>query len=777
MNRISIGLLLCAFSILFSDSIHSQIISGHISNNKKEPLPFANIFCKEINTGTTSNLDGDFIFKLPAGKRKIISSFVGYKSDTISVDLKSGETKQINIVLDEYATELQTVFVFDSQMSEADRIISTTIANKADYLSRIHNYEYMIYDKTVFSMKSKDSTMIGGLLESQSKVFFKRPDNFNEIILSKRQTKNFMPAYTNFFTMGRISNILDEEIRIDDSAIKSPLNTNAFDYYLFKMKDTTFYNNRRIFIITFEPKSKIIPLFSGEIGIIDQTYLPILFKLYGRNNVLTSARKEIEIEEKFAEFNNGLWMPVFINEKYVLNFSFPGLPPVYGNHICLLSNYKINQPDFNYQFTKNIQTEKLVSENEAKILWESNQQITLTSGEKEAVSKIDSVMENLSVFGKSFFWLVQNSFGGINDLPITSFNDFYHFNRAEGHYAGAGLKFKNVFENIDFALRAGYGFADKKTKYGFEIARTFNSIAPRLAVFNETRKQNRFYDYEVFDITYQSWFAKNDYADYYYSKGILGGVDFQLHQNLLINLQFEKRKDFSASFNSDWSLFNKKSFYNPVAKIDDGNITEYTFSLLYDNKNYYDLGFMKVPAKSESYFDGGFQISRGYFSNSSSGSYWQTHIMFNAFHQSSSWFNFSVSVRGGINTGLKLKQNLFHLPGNFGTLSTSKLFNTLFRDEYSGNKYACVFGENNFGNIIYRILGIPYLSDSKFDFIIFGKYGWIDEEPLVHASKNYYETGFGIGNLMAFLRLDFTWKLQPHSKSIFYINLLSMYDF
>ena len=68
------------------------------------------------------------------------------------------------------------------------------------------------------------------------------------------------------------------------------------------------------------------------------------------------------------------------------------------------------------------------------------------------------------------------------------------------------------------------------------------------------------------------------------------------------------------------------------------------------------------------------------------------------------------------------------------------------------------------------------MKDNKYDLIIFGKYGWINEDPLVHNSKSIYETGIGIGNILSFLRIDFAWRLQPHSKSIFYINLVSMYD-
>jgi hypothetical protein len=171
------------------------------------------------------------------------------------------------------------------------------------------------------------------------------------------------------------------------------------------------------------------------------------------------------------------------------------------------------------------------------------------------------------------------------------------------------------------------------------------------------------------------------------------------------------------------------------------------------------------------------QITRGTFNSSSEQSYWQTHIMLNVYHQSSTWFNTSFTIRGGINADFKLEQNQFHLPGNYGTLSSPKFFTTLRNDDYIGNRYGMLILENNFNNVINKILGIPFLKNNRFDFLIFGKYGWIDEDPQIHPSKHLYETGFGIGKIFTFLRLDFTWCLQPHSKSMFYINLLSMYEF
>jgi hypothetical protein len=167
----------------------------------------------ELNKGTTSNLEGDFIFKLKTGQFKIIISYVGYISDTLLIKLISDE-KKINIDLKEHPTELKTIFVFDTQLSEAERIIANTIANKMDYLQRINNYEYSAYDKTVLTMKWKDSVMIGGIMESQTKAYFMKPDRFNEVVLAKKQTKNMMSAYTNFLQWVKFQTYLKKKLEL-----------------------------------------------------------------------------------------------------------------------------------------------------------------------------------------------------------------------------------------------------------------------------------------------------------------------------------------------------------------------------------------------------------------------------------------------------------------------------------------------------------------------------------------------------------------------------------
>jgi hypothetical protein len=764
-------------SLLTVQLSYSQSITGKVSSRKKEPIPFVNLFCPSINTGSSTNLDGEFVLKLRNGKNRVIISCVGYLNDTIDVDLQREEIKRFEIELEEKATLMQTIYVFDSNLSEAERIILRAISSKEDYLKRIQNYEYNAYDKSVLSIKRKDSLSIVGVFETQLKGYYQYPDNFNEVILSKRHNKIYPSMMNNVLTMGSVPNVLKENIKIDELAVVSPLNTHALDYYSFGIKDTIYWNYKRIFLLEFIPKNKSLPLFSGKIGIIDSIYVPVMLNLIGGKNILTSRGKDIEIEEKFIELNDCLWFPNSIFQKYTFNIDFPGYPDIYCNHTWLLSDFKINSPNFFYHFTNNAQSEKLVSELESEKLWNLNQQILLTKEEKLAVHRIDSLTQKLSLFGRIIIGLTKFSIEG-GKLPFTSFNDFYHFNRVEGHYAGVGVKLDSILNNTKLTLKLGYGFSDKKIKYSSLIMQQSNPLRLYIKIYDDINYINQFYDYSPIDITYQSWFGKNDYADYYYSKGIAAGIDFKLDENFTVGTLFTKCLDSDAQLNSDWSLLNKDGRYRPIFIIDEGDLTNYSVVFKFDNRKYLDLGFLRFPDYSYDFLNAELKIMRGFYDGIfKNDSYWQLYLNIFGSHNSAGIFNPRYNLLAGTVAGADLIQNRFHLPGLFAYASSTNSFSSIRSDIYSGSEFFCLFFENNFRNILFKAIGFPFLKESKYDFIIFGKYGWINNSEPTSEPNRICETGFSLSNIFTFFRFDFTWHIKPDGKDNFYFTLGSLIPF
>ena len=68
-------LALFAFQFHIAQSFY---ISGKITNNANEPLPFATVYVKGTTIGTNSNEEGDYSLKLAGGEYELVFQYVGY---------------------------------------------------------------------------------------------------------------------------------------------------------------------------------------------------------------------------------------------------------------------------------------------------------------------------------------------------------------------------------------------------------------------------------------------------------------------------------------------------------------------------------------------------------------------------------------------------------------------------------------------------------------------------------------------------------------------------
>ncbi|MFP4019411.1 MAG: carboxypeptidase-like regulatory domain-containing protein, partial [Bacteroidales bacterium] len=98
-----ISLFICALAFG-----QEQTISGKIMNAENDsPLPGVNIVVKGTNTGTTSDMNGEYEITIPENQNVLEFSFVGYQSKTIEIN---GRTT-INVALQPRDEELEEVVV------------------------------------------------------------------------------------------------------------------------------------------------------------------------------------------------------------------------------------------------------------------------------------------------------------------------------------------------------------------------------------------------------------------------------------------------------------------------------------------------------------------------------------------------------------------------------------------------------------------------------------------------------------------------------------------
>ena len=110
-------LLLVVFSVQMSAQDRLSI-SGEIRDKTMEPLIGANVYILETLNGGTSNFSGNYnINGIPPGDYHLVVSLIGYKTDTLSIQL-AGKDLVISLQMEEESIKLEMAEVVADRVSE-----------------------------------------------------------------------------------------------------------------------------------------------------------------------------------------------------------------------------------------------------------------------------------------------------------------------------------------------------------------------------------------------------------------------------------------------------------------------------------------------------------------------------------------------------------------------------------------------------------------------------------------------------------------------------------
>jgi len=105
-NKLLKKLIVLPVFLLFGSVIYAQIVTGVVSD-ANGPLPGVNILVKGTNTGTQTDFDGNYSFDVGSSEAVLVFSYVGYKTQEISV---AGQSN-IDVSLEEDAAQLDEVVI------------------------------------------------------------------------------------------------------------------------------------------------------------------------------------------------------------------------------------------------------------------------------------------------------------------------------------------------------------------------------------------------------------------------------------------------------------------------------------------------------------------------------------------------------------------------------------------------------------------------------------------------------------------------------------------
>lgn len=797
-NFSSIGLII----FLLSTSLFSQqiVVSGKVTDAQTNlPLSFANIRVTSTTLGTSSNIDGNYELKIPNQRYKLIASFIGYYSDTLEIS-SSVIKQEINFALHQTKLDLPEIVV-NPGVNPALEIIRKAIDKKKIRNSELKAYEVEAYTKGLIrttedisassnslsvGFGGNDSTelIIAGILENHSKNYFEQPDNFKSIVLARKQSANFPPTI-NMLTGGRlIQNFYENDVNFLGRDLPGPISDNALDYYYYRIENITSQNDKKIYNIYIEPDNNADPGFVGNIFITDGTYDLVKVNLIlNRAANVGGVFDTVSVFQQFDKYEE-IYLPV--DYRLFVKANLLGLVRIGFELNTILFDYKINQQIPEEIFNKAIVTVLPEADEKDSVYWLTTPTIPNTIEEQEAYNRIDSIESVPKKFLEDFSFL-DTRINLTENLSLSAPLGMYHFSRVEGHAIDFGVFVDEAFDQrLNSSIKLSYGFSDKKFKQDFFadlLLGKYRTWKINLNVFNKLNilfGESDKYG-ELFS-TLVALISKDEFRDYYYSKGFGIGVEGEILPVLNLHANYENKTDNSAFVRTNFSFFNKGKTYRVNNPIYESRINTLNLGFDIDFRDYIEDGYYRRRTslgRSYALFSGDITYSnKGLFNSDLNFTIYEFSAF--SFLRTFKSASLNLNVYARVTDGVTPYQDLYSLPGNIDVIFNSQTFRTLNVNEIIGDRILTLNVTHNFRDEFFRMLNIPGIKNWEIMLSLIFNSAIADvttktESILTNSAKSlkhpFYELGFGIGQGILPFKIEFMWKLNYRNENNFRIGL------
>lgn len=590
MKKQLLATLLCLSSLL----AFSQI-KGTVTDSKKNPIPFVNIFIENTYVGTTSNENGNYELNITAPKDyTIVYQFLGFKTIKKKISITQFP-HTLDVVMEDEEISLNEVVVTAGE-NPANKIMRAAIAKREENFDKIKAYKANYYSRGLIKIKdapekifgvelgdlggSIDSTRSGiiYLSETISEIEFLKPDKLKEkIVASKVSGDN---NGFSFNTAGDADfNFYNNTIPLGNQII-SPLADYAFNYYTYKLEGI-FYDDKGNLInkVNVIPKRKNDRIFSGSIYIVEDqwTIYATELSITGEQAQIPAADK-ITITQHFSySENDNIW--ALISQTMDFEYAFLGLKGD-GRFIAVYSDYIFNPELTKSDFGREILSFQDQANKKDSTYWATLRPVPLTVEEVNDYVKKDSIqivreskpyldsidgVNNKFKFGDLISgYNYSNSYKKYS-LGVSSPLSGFNFNTVQGYNSKVKLYYTQGWNDysqyLSTAASFNYGVSDDRLRATVSASYKFNNTTrPYLSASGGVTVQ-QFNDAEPIsklENTISSLFFMDNYMKLYdktfakisYSQEVTNG--FRAYGNV----SYERRK---ALFNTTDQTFFKDS--------------------------------------------------------------------------------------------------------------------------------------------------------------------------------------------------------------------------
>lgn len=490
--------------ILFSFFSKAAFITGTISDEKKDPIPYANVYLQPSLKGTTTNAEGYYKLETLPGTYTIVFKYLGYKTQTKEITI-SDKDVILNISLLSESYMLNGITINAGGEDPAYAIIRNAINKRKFYLNQVDGYNCNVYIKGVQKLTKYPDKFMGNVVdfggqvdsitgifylsESVSKFSFKKPGKIKEEMISSR-----MSGSSKSFSYNQASDMLFNfyENNVMGKAIGergyiSPIAESALFYYRYKLEGSSVENDVLIHKITVTPRRKFDPAFRGVIYIAEGSWRIQSMDVYLTRESGLEFLDTLRVRQTYLPVNNAdIWMPV--NNRFDFSFKILGFTGG-GNYVGYFSNFEINPAFAKKTFSNEILKVEADANKKDSTYWESIRPIPLTLEEKVDYIKKDSlaVVRTTEQYNDSMdhirnkFSVTSYLLSGYSyrkgfkktELSFESLFRTVHYNTVEGWCISLNNNWEKRFEDkrrleLNSSLRYGFSNTHFNANSGFK---------------------------------------------------------------------------------------------------------------------------------------------------------------------------------------------------------------------------------------------------------------------------------------------------------------------
>jgi Family of unknown function (DUF5686)/CarboxypepD_reg-like domain len=346
-------------------------ISGTVTDDKGNILPFASILVKGTSKGTTTNNEGKYFLDLEPGKYTIISQYVGFTRHEKTITV-ANENIKLDFQLSLQQLSLQEVVVRPGGEDPAYEIIRHAIKKRKDYENPLDSFTCEAYIKTLIKTRHLPKKVFGKKIDSSdlkdmgvdsagrgiiylsenlTKVAYKKPNKIKLEVLSGRESGSngfgfSFPTFINFYN----NNVTILAEQLNPRGFISPISENAMNFYKYKFLGSFYEDGKEINKIRVIPRRKYEPCFSGTINIVDGEWrihsLDLLLKKESQLEILDT----LEIRQFQNPVNKNVWETK--DQVVYFTFNIFGIDAI-GNFLNVYNNYD-TAPQFRKKYFNNV---------------------------------------------------------------------------------------------------------------------------------------------------------------------------------------------------------------------------------------------------------------------------------------------------------------------------------------------------------------------------------------------------------------------------------------